>query len=401
MRTLVFWSSAAVVLYTFAVYPLLLLLLASVSQILRDVRFACTRSNRRQRTPAQTPLVSIVICAHNEEGVIQSKLGNCMRLDYPADRIEVLLGCDGCTDHTAAIAAGAGMPNLKIFELPRAGKPATLNRLLPEAGGEIVVFSDANTMFEPDAISVLARRFENPAVGCVCGELRLHNTAGSHTEGLYWRYETLLKFYESRLNILVGANGGLYAIRRELYEPLPPGTITDDFIIAMRIRARGLKVIYDPEAVAREEASAVRQEFRRRMRIGAGNIHALAHTWRLLSPAAGLVAFSYWSHKVFRWIAPAAMPVALAAAILLAAELPYGIAALLGTLTVVMAGAGYVAEKRRVRTGLCGTVYYFYAMNLALLAGAVSYLCGRRFTIWSPTARAGQDSDHVVAGVGR
>ncbi len=404
MRSLVFWSSIAIVLYTFAIYPLLLVGMASVSQIMRDFRFAFTRRNRRRQPAGELPFVSLIVCAHNEEAIIADKLGNCLRLDYPADRLEILLGCDGCTDRTAAIAAGSGMQNLRVFDFPRSGKPATLNRLVPEARGELLVFSDANSLFEPDTVSALVRRFEDGAVGCVCGELRLRAGAGGGSaEGFYWRYETLLKFFESRLNILVGANGGVFAIRRDLYDPLPPGTITDDFIISMRIRSRGWKVVYDPEAVAYEDAPNVRQEFRRRMRIGAGNVHALKYTWRLLNPAAGLVAFSYWSHKVFRWLAPAAMPVALASSFLLAGTpLPYGIAASFGTLTVLMAIIGYWAARRNSPAGVFTTIYYFYAMNIALLAGVVSYACGRRSSVWAPTARAEQTAGQVVsAGAGQ
>ncbi len=403
MRSLVFWLSAGIVLYTFAVYPLLLAGLASISQIVTDIRFAFTRRNRRRQPAGEPPFVSLLVCAHNEEAIIADKLGNCLGLDYPADRIEILLGCDGCTDRTAAIAAGSGLQNLRVFEFPRSGKPATLNRLAPEARGDILVFSDANSRFEPDTVSALVRRFENGAVGCVCGELRLKaGASGAAAEGFYWRYETLLKFFESRLNILVGANGGVFAIRRSLYEPLPPGTITDDFIISMRIRSLGWKVVYDPEAIAHEDVSNVRQEFRRRMRIGAGNVHALKYTWRLLTPAAGLVAFSYWSHKVFRWLAPAAMPAALTSSFLLSGTLlPYGIAASFGTLTVLMAIIGYRAARRSSRAGVFTTVYYFYAMNIALLAGVVSYACGRRCSVWAPTARTEPAAGHVVsAGVG-
>lgn len=391
MRVLVFWSSVALVVYTFAVYPLILFVLASVSQALRDLRFALTRCDRRSRQAKGPMTVSILICAHNEEAVIARRLRNCAEQNYPADHVETLLGCDGCTDGTARAAAGTGIASLRVFEYPRAGKPETLNRMVPEARGDVLVFTDANTEFQANALEALVRHFENPAVGCVCGELRLRAQAGvARSEGLYWRYETLLKFLESRLNALLGANGAVFAIRRELYQPLPPGTIIDDFLIAMRIRAQGRRLVYDPEAVAREDAAGLSQEFRRRMRIGAGNVHALAHTWRMLSPTAGAIAFSYWSHKVLRWLAPVAMPLALASAVLLAQQPPYAAAAAAGLVIAGMASAGCLAGRHNRRAGVCAALFYFLMMNAAVLAGAAAYVCGRRYAVWSPTPRAAE-----------
>src|SRR5258708_2766955 len=175
--------------------------------------------------------------------------------------------------------------------------------------GDLIIFCDANTMLEPDRVLSLVRHFDEPQVGCVCGELRLRPIEGKpSTEGLYWRYEVLLKFLESRLNMLVGGNGAVLGIRRSLFAPIPPNGIIDDFLVAMHVVASGHHLVYDPEAVAWEEvAPNVRQEFRRRVRIGAGNFHALRYTWRMLIPVAGSIAFSYWSHKVSRWLVPVAL----------------------------------------------------------------------------------------------
>ncbi|MGE5486391.1 MAG: glycosyltransferase family 2 protein [bacterium] len=391
MRVLVFWSSVALVVYTFALYPVILFILASASQSLRDLRFALTRRERRCRQTKGTMAVSILVCAHNEEAVIARRLKNCAELEYPADHVEILLGCDGCTDGTARTAAATGIAGLRIFEYPRAGKPETLNRMVPEARGDVLVFTDANSEFQADALEALVRHFEDPSVGCVCGELRLRAEAGSsRSEGLYWRYETLLKFLESRLNALLGANGAVFAIRRELYRPLPPGTIIDDFLIAMRVREQGRRLVYDPEAVAREDASGLRQEFRRRMRIGAGSVHALAHTWRMLSPTAGAVAFSYWSHKVLRWLAPVAMPLALVSALMLSQQPPYAIAVAAGLAIAGMASAGCLAGRHSRGAGVCSALFYFLMMNAAVLAGVAAYLCGRRYSVWSPTPRSAE-----------
>jgi len=336
------------------------------------------------------PKVSLVFAAHNEARVIEEKMRNCKSLDYPADRLEILIGCDGCTDDTATLARQARVPNTRVIEIPnRGGKPATLNLLVPLAQGDVVVLCDSNTILQPGTLLSLVRHFGDRNVGCVCGELRLVDRGRKRSsEGFYWRYETMLKFLESRLNMLVGANGGIFAIRRALFSPLPPDAVIDDFLVAMRIRAAGHRVVYDPEAVAVEElAHGVRHEFRRRVRIGAGNFRALKHTWRLLSPAMGWVAFSYWSHKIFRWIVPLALCTAEASAILLANHPWYAAVAAAGALFVGLGFAGYRLDLRGVHRAPFSLPYYFLSMNLALLLGLVRYLRGTQSTVWEPTPR--------------
>jgi cellulose synthase/poly-beta-1,6-N-acetylglucosamine synthase-like glycosyltransferase len=389
---LIFWISVALLVHTFLLYPLVLLFLASMSQLWRDLRFGLNRKDRRDRSERQPPFVSLVFAAHNEAPVIWEKMRNCQLLDYPKDRLEILVGCDGCQDETASLIRGMALPNVRVFEFgERCGKPGTLNKLVPLAVGEILVFSDANTMFLPGSIQSIVRHFSTGKVGCVCGELKLvAANGGSAPEGMYWRYESFLKFLESRLNMLVGANGGIFAIRSALYAPLPPGTITDDFLISMSVRARGWRAMYDPEAVGCEETASLSQEFRRRVRIGAGNLHALRYTWRLLAPTAGLVSFSYWSHKVCRWLVPFTLLNALLSAILLADEMLYALCAAAGLSLAGMGLVGYYCELRKIHNRLFSLPYYFLAMNLALLLGFVSYLFGRQRGIWKPTARGPQ-----------
>ena len=381
--------SVGLVLYTYIGYPSVLVLLASVKQVAADIRFGLGKRNRRHRGNSHPPKVSLVFAAHNEARVIGQKMRNCKTLRYPADRLEILVGCDGCTDGTATLACQATGPNTRVIEISdRRGKPATLNLLVPLTQGDIVVFCDSNTMLEPGTLLSLVRHFDDANVGCVCGELRLVDNKQNRTgEGLYWKYETLLKFLESRLNMLVGANGGIFAIRRELFAPLPTDGIIDDFLIAMSIRAAGLRVIYDPEAVAIEEAGSLRHEFRRRVRIGAGNFHALKYTWRLLNPAMGWVAFSFWSHKMFRWIVPLALCTAEASAILLARDPRYVALAAAGALFAGLGFAGYRLDVRGVHRTPFSLPYYFLSMNLALLLGFARFLRRSQSTVWEPTPR--------------
>jgi cellulose synthase/poly-beta-1,6-N-acetylglucosamine synthase-like glycosyltransferase len=393
---LVFWVSVGLLLYGHAGYLLVLIALGALKQTRSDLQFGLARQTRRARDrQAASPRVSIVFAAHNEEAVIADKMANCARLDYPAELLEILVGCDGCTDRTAACARLAGLPNARVYEfMERRGKSAVLNALLPLAQGEIVVFCDANTELQPDVIRALVRHFSRPDIGCVCGELRLRSRDGQATgEQLYWRFETLLKFLESRLNMLVGANGAVFAIRRSLFEPIPDDGIVEDFLVAMRVRAAGYRVLYEPEAVAWEEvAPDVRHEFRRRVRIAAGNFQALRHTWRMLNPLKGAVAVAFWSHKVCRWLVPLFLAAAQFSAVMLAAEALYGIAAALGIAIVLLAVSGHWLDLRARYWAPASIPYYFVSMNFALLLGLISFARGTQSIVWTPTARRGSGS---------
>ena len=385
----VFWGSAALLVYTYAVYPGLLIVIGAVAQLTRDLRFGLSRRSRRARRES-CPRVSIVFAAHNEEAVIGRKMANCADLAYPARSLEILVGCDGCTDATAARARAAAPPNASVYEFKdRGGKLAVLNRLVPLAKGEIVVFCDANTELEPEAVGLLVRHFSRRDVGCVCGELRLRARTGQASgEQLYWRYETLLKFLESRLNMLVGANGALFAIRRSLFAPIPADGIVEDLLIALQVRASGHHVIYDPEAIAWEDVACnTDQEFRRRVRIGAGNFHALRHAWRLLSPGAGGVAFAFWSHKICRWIVPFALVAAQISAVALARDPLYGAAAAAGLSLALLAFLGSRLDRRARSWAPVSVPYYFLSMNLALALGFIAFARGTQSNAWTPTAR--------------
>lgn len=382
----VFWISAGLILYTYLVYPFLLAMLAGLYQAWTDLQFAARRKNRRRRPPAEHwSSVSLVIAACNEEAVIAEKMRNCGELDYPSEKLEILVGCDGCTDATAELARAANLGNAVIHEYrERSGKSPVVDRLVKEARGEIVVFSDANTMLDKYSLRSLVRHFADPQVGCVCGELRLLSPEGGpRTESLYWRYETALRFLESRLNLNLGANGAIYAIRRELFSPLEKQP-ADDFLLPMRIRDAGYRQIYDPEAIAYEEALAsVQHEFRRRIRNLSGTLPALMATLHMLSPTAGRVAFSYWSHKVLRWVAPFAMVLAFLAAAVLSPNSPFYLGCVvMGFGMALLAFVGYRLESRQVHRSIFSIPYYFLSMNLALILAFVRFLRGGHRVAW-------------------
>lgn len=389
MAAVVFWGALAVVAYAYGGYLLALVALDAAEALRSNARYLAGSLDRRRRPQAVGwPKVSVLIAAHDEESCLRQKLENTLALDYPADRLELFVGSDGSTDATDAIARTFADRGVRLSAAPRGGKVAVLNRLARAATGTLWLFTDANTMLAPDALRRLVERAEDPAVGAVCGRLRLVTPAGGDGgEGLYWRYENLLKLYESRRGALMGANGGLYLLRASAFRPLPPDTIVDDFLVTMRVLLDGRRLVYAPEAVATEETAADGAgEWRRRVRISAGNFQALRELWPLLG-RLDFVAFALWSHKLLRWTAPLWLTLAFAANLALARR---------GAWALVLAAQVlfYVAALVRPRVeGLPGRLvslaHYFVAMNAALAWGFVRFVRGRQAATWQRTARTG------------
>ncbi|HSN71991.1 MAG TPA: glycosyltransferase family 2 protein, partial [Steroidobacteraceae bacterium] len=290
-----FWSSVLMVAYTYAIYPVLMLLMGQRRSSEGAVQDA-TVADR------DWPDVDVVIAAYNEESHIVERLTNLLDQHYPAHRLRVLVGSDGSSDATVELARSVGSDRVFVQAFGRRGKASVLNDLVARATAPIIVLSDANTAFDRDAIRWLVRAFDDPAVGAVVGELRLLAADGDNRDSTYWNVERRLKEAESRIGGLLGANGAIYALRRELYEPLPPDTIVDDFVVGMRIAAAGHRVVYEPRAFAIEDTpSGMDSEFRRRIRIGTGNYQAFFRYPQFLTRTSWGTRFTYLSHKVLRW----------------------------------------------------------------------------------------------------
>ncbi len=386
----VFWASLAAVLYTYAVYPLLIFLLAALSQSARDLGFLLGRRRRRSADREHfSPRLALLVAAHNEEAVIEAKLRNTAALDYPADRMEFLLGLDAPTDSTPERAHRLSHPSFRIFPFAeRRGKLAVLADLLERTSADILVFSDANTQLAPDCLRKLARHFADPDVGGVCGELRLLSPEGKpEMESLYWRYEVVLKFLENRLNCVLGANGAVFAVRRELYRP-PASAIVEDFQVPMDIRFSGHSVVYDPEALATEEVAPTHvDEFRRKVRIGTGAFQTLFSNPRFLNPLKGMPAFAYFSHKVLRWLVPLLLPIMLVSNALLATAPLYQALLAAQAVFYLFAVAGWLRVRSGKPAGMAGAAFYFVSMNLALLLGLLRLFGGRQQAVWASTPR--------------
>ncbi len=378
----VFWCCAAGVLYAYLGYP--------------AVVYACSRlfghaPRPPDATEHQLPRVALLIAAHNEADVIEERIANALASDYPTDRLQVVIASDGSDDGTAEICRRhEGRIRALIFS-ERRGKAATLNAAFATLSADIVVLSDANTDMDRSAIRNLVRWFSDPAVGAVCGRLVLTDPrTGRNSDSLYWRYETFLKQCESRLGGLLGANGAIYAIRRELFTPLPPGTMVDDFVIPLAARLRsGCRIVYDSDAIAREETPpGIGDEFRRRSRIGVGGAQALGMLWPLMNPAQGWTAFTLLSHKILRWICPLLLLGALFSSAALAAIPAYRLALAAQLAFYTLSGAAFILPPANRFFRLLRLLPMFTGMNLALLTGFIRAMRGKATGIWRRTDRA-------------
>jgi cellulose synthase/poly-beta-1,6-N-acetylglucosamine synthase-like glycosyltransferase len=380
-----FWSFAALIAYAYIGYPLCVWLFGKMFG-----RWAAPAGGGGELA---LPRVSLVIAAYNEEEMIGARLRNALESDYPADLLEIVVASDGSDDLTPDIVRNCHAPNVRLLDYAeRRGKSATLNAAVPEVSGDVLIFSDANTFFDPGAIRSLVRWFANPAVGVVCGRLILTDPAtGTNVDSLYWKYETFLKKCEGRLGALLGANGAIYAMRRGAYADIPAGTLVDDFVIPLLAKQRtGCEIVYDPAAVAEEESPAtVRSEFRRRSRIGAGGYQSIPLLWRLLSVRRGWVAYTFFSHKILRWLCPFFMLGALAANAALLGSDFYRL--VLGTQALFYAAAvaAPLTPRRPKALKILHLAGMFTSMNLALLVGFFRWLRGTGSGVWHRTARSG------------
>jgi|SRR5579859_7671687 len=381
----VFWTSVALILYTYAGYPLILWLL--------------TRGRRPPELPepetTALPFLSVLVAVHNEETVITAKLANCAALDYPASQIEFLFGSDGSDDRTEALIRAGTRPNVKLFAYAiRRGKSAVLNDLVTQAQGGILLLTDANSMLEPLAARRLARHFQDPRVGAVCGRLRLTRPRALASqliadESSYWQFESLVKRLEGDLGLLAAANGAIYAIRREFYRQLPTRpAVSEDLYLPAMVLAQGARVTFEPRAVATETASRdTRAELSRKARNGELASNLIPHLLPLLAPWRGRVAWMLWSHKIIRW----AVPFLLLALLLASAALwfiPfYRVCLLLQMLTYAGALAGYWLEGRRNLPAWLSLPYYFVGSNLALLVGFGRSLVRSTSGAWARVGR--------------
>jgi len=380
------WSAIAVGLYAYLGYPAAAALLA-------------TLFGRPHRFEDIEPTVTLIIPAHNEEKVIAAKIENSLSQDYPRDKLDIRVVSDGSDDTTDAIAREYESRGVTLQRVAvRGGKPNAVNLAVLDSDGEILVLCDANTMFAPDAVRKLVRHFADPDVGAVTGDVRLQSQSTGYGEGesLYYRLERLVQRSESRLWSVIGVDGGMYAVRREVYRPNHPDVLIDDFAVAMGVVRAGKRVIYDPEAVATEDAVVdPRQEFRRRSRTAAGGFQAAFG--RLATPRARQLGtwLAYVSHKVLRWLSPFVLVLAMLGGLLAVLAGNAGswrwradvaVVGLQGSL-YLLALVGLLYGKRRMPR-LISLPFYFCLGNAAALAGFLKWMFGLQAVTWSHADRS-------------
>ena len=379
----VFWASLAGLIYSYAVYPVAIWLCAHL--------FGAKRIAPAQLADDELPFVSVLIAAYNEDAVIADRIANALQLDYPVSKLEIVIASDGSTDQTNAIVARNPDPRVRLLEYPtREGKAAVLNAAFRELRGDIVVLSDANTNMDSAAVRKLVRWFQLPSVGVVCGRLVLTDpVTGTNVDGLYWKYETFLKNCESRLGALLGANGAIYAIRRDLYAGIRRNTLIDDFVIPLLTRLRtGCSIEYDADALAFEETpEGIDSEFKRRTRIGTGGFQSVPLLWTLLDPMRGWISFTYFSHKIARWVCPFLLIGTFASSALLASRHPYDLLLAAQVGLYLIAGAGTRITSSGIASKCLRLTTLFAGMNLALLVGFWRWITTEPQGIWTRTAR--------------
>ena len=386
--TTLFWIFIFLVFYTYIGYGIILYLAVRVKRIKHTEKVISSNDYT-------FPDVTMMICAYNEEDIVDAKMENTRSLDYPKDKLHILWVTDGSDDSTNQLLSKYKEVTI-AFTPERKGKMAALKHGMKEVSSEIVVMTDANTMINKEAIKVIVEKMRNPKVGCVSGEKRVmarnNSQAAAEGEGMYWKYESFLKRMDSELYSAMGAAGELCVIRKQLFEEIPDDTLLDDFVLSMRIVERGFTIAYTSDAYAMEYGSAdIKEESKRKRRIAAGGLQSCWRLRSLMNPLRHpVVSFLFVSHRVLRWtITPIALfaliPLNLAL-VLSSAGTVYTLIWILQTAFYLSALAGYILQEKGHKNKVLYAAYYFIFMNLNVFLGMV-YLAKKSNGTWEKARR--------------
>lgn len=371
----VFWFLISIVFYVYIGYPFALALGAYLAR----------KPTRRGNI---FPLVSVIISAYNEERLIGKKIENCLSLKYPKNKLEIIIGSDGSTDGTNGIVQSYASKGVLLDYWPeRVGKSAVLNRCVNRAKGEIILFSDADSVLEKDSLRKLVRNFADPSVGCVEGVRRDMDEKGLLLDSLYWKYETMLKKLNSEMRSLIGTTGAIYAIRKSLYKPIDLER-GDDFEIPIRVLLQGYEAVLEPEALAYHPWLPNKDEFRRIIRIVSW---MMPSAFILLAEAVKkkkwLLAWQLISHKILRWFIPLFMIITLAVNVCLKGGF-YSLLLWLQVFFYFVAVIGFACERVKIPILSALKIPYFFCLiNLASFIGIIKTVFGRSEMNWVKTAR--------------
>lgn len=377
----------SVVLYTYAGYAALLYVVAMVKRL--------TGQKKINREPL-TPSLTVIVAAYNEEVCIEEKILNCLSLDYAQDKLHFIFVTDGSNDNTPSIAGR--YPQIQLLHQPeRKGKISAVQRAMEHVQTELVVFTDANTMLNKDALLKLSHHFADKRIGAVAGEKRVFSlsVAGAAAmEGWYWKYESNLKKWEAELYSVMGAAGELFCLRSDLYRQVPADTLLDDFMISLNVLRLGYRIQYEPGAFATEKASQnIHDEWRRKIRIAAGGIQMLQRSGGLFSSGRTVLIFEYISHRVLRWLVAPWLLIAL-----LVLHIGWVLAGMGGnglmlflvwaqSAWYIIAILGWLLQKTGRQAGVWYVPFYFCMMNAAIIAGTIRFVFQKQTVFWEKAAR--------------
>ncbi|OCX51588.1 glycosyl transferase [Mucilaginibacter sp. PPCGB 2223] len=384
------WLSLFIVVYTFVGYGILLYFIIKLKRIVKG------KPKEVVADMDNLPTCTLVVAAYNEEDFIRQKIADTLKLKYPEGKLKLLFITDGSTDKTPKILAE--YPQIELMHQDgRAGKIAAIHRAMHNVHTEVTVFTDANTFLNADSLINLCRHYADPTVGAIAGEKRVHidesADASAAGEGFYWKYESVLKKWDSELYSVVGAAGELFSVRTSLYQPVSPDTLLDDFMISMLIAQQGYRIVYEPAAYATELSSAnITEELKRKVRIAAGGIQSVIWLKNLLLPFKyPVLSFQYVSHRVLRWtVTPFLLILAFILNIFIAlqpGETFYQLLLIAQVLFYGMAILGWMMESRKIRVKILFIPYYFCVMNYAIFAGIIRYFRKAQNAAWDKAQR--------------
>ena len=377
---IIFWTSLFIVAYSYVLYGILVWVLI----FLRSILF---KKRTKVFDPSFLPPVSLVIATFNEETIIDKKISNTFELDYPKDKLHIYFVTDGSTDNTNNILKS--YPGIHVLFRPeRRGKVAAINHAMEFVDTPYVIFCDANTFLNKGCVNEIVKHYIDEKIGAVAGEKKVidtsqvNNAAGSG-EGLYWKYESLLKKLDARFYTVVGAAGELFSMRTSLYEPLDTGILLDDFMISMNICRQGYRVMYEPAAYAMESPSmTIKEEQKRKIRISAGGLNIFKY---------GKLSFQYISHRVLRWaVCPLLLPIIFISNTILLFTTDNRIFAFLFIAQIIFyitAFTGWIFAQKNVKIKAFYVPYYFLFMNVALYAGFMRFITKKQTVLWDKAQR--------------
>ena len=385
---IIFWLSVAALVYVYAGYPVLVYLVSRVFP-------------KKIKRGFSEPKVTVLITAYNEESAIRRKLENTLLIDYPKDKLEILVASDGSTDRTDAIVKEFSSSGVRLFRQEgRAGKTVTQNNAVERATGEIILFSDATTDYRRDVLREILPNFADETVGCVAGKLIYVDRSASNVgKGAqkYWNYETFLKQSESRACSLIGASGCLYAVRKSAYRPMYPEACSD-FLICTLVYEQGLRSVYEPRAVCTEDTNRqTDKEMKMRVRVISQTFTDLWRNRKMLNPfRSGFYAVELISHKVLRYAVPLFLFLIFVSNAVLILQAPFFEILFLGQIAFyLLAFIGWAFEKAGLVLGVLAIPHYFVLANLASVFGFYKFLRGERYAAWEPIREKNEEPDAV------